>query len=106
MRRDEPSAAFPPLAASAMLLDAMLMLARRGPLPESRKSDVVDGARHAMIGIFAGMQTGGLTRYPFPPPRFELVDGTYADRTYEPPEKSFSMARQNSMARNFGGPKQ
>lgn len=69
------------------LLDAMLELARRPPVPRVDKSTTtVDGARHCMLGIYAGKMTGGLTRYAFPPPRFDLVDGVYVDHTYAPSE--------------------
>lgn len=73
------------LARRAMLLGAMTELARRPPAPP-RETTNVDGARHAMLGILVGKFTGGLTRYAFPAPRFDLVDGVFVDRTYAPPE--------------------
>jgi len=69
------------------LADAMLELARRPPPPRTRpQPQTVDGAKHCMLAIFAGQMSGGLTRYAFPPPQFELVCGAYVDRTYSPPE--------------------
>lgn len=91
-----------PAAPSAGLFDAMGELARTPPRRPSPGRREYDGAAHVMLGVLAGKITGGLTRYPYPPPRFELAGGVAIDRTYE---TDAARAARAATATNPGGPK-